>query len=437
MLFSYQRPIFIRKVMGLQPNLTGAKHTMTNSCTRPAIRSFTLSHFDPLALYQQLCPDGPGFLETLNPLPKTGRYSVLPLRWQEHYHFSNGQLYCSHQGRTTELGRDPFVQLNRIFERRARSGSFKSPFIGGFFGYLGYDMAGQIEELPRSAERDLDVPELEFFWIDVSAVYDHEQKTLTLSSLDPGVDLSRYEEAIKNCADETAAQPFCITKPFEPIFTAEEFMQRVQKGKDYIAAGDIYQVNLSCRFDGCIEGSSTGLYQRLRKANPSPFACLLSFPGLEIISSSPERLVSLRDGIAETRPIAGTRPRGFNFAEDRQLGDELLCHPKERAEHIMLVDLERNDLGKVCKAGTVAVDELMVLERYSHVTHIVSNVRGELNQDCGPSTCSKRPFPAAPLPVSRKNAAWKSSTNLNRSVVAATLAAAAISAPAAPPTSTF
>lgn len=359
--------------------------------------SFPLEHFDPLALYQQLCPDGPGFLETLNPLPKTGRYSILPLRWQERYSYADGKLICFQQDQEIDLGTDPFQRLAEILNQRTLPASPETPFVGGFFGYVSYDMAGQIEELPRLADRDLAIPELEFYWIDVSAVYDHDSSILTLSTLDSDVDLFSYEKAIKTCSDSTEAQPFSISESLQPILSPDEFMAKVQKGKDYIGAGDIYQVNLSCRFDGRIEGSSAGLYQHLRAVNPSPFACLLKFPEVEIISSSPERLVSLRDGVAETRPIAGTRPRGYNFDEDQQLADELLCHPKERAEHIMLLDLERNDLGKVCRTGTVEVDELMVLERYSHVTHIVSNVRGELKDEHGPFDLLKATFPGGTI----------------------------------------
>jgi para-aminobenzoate synthetase component 1 len=171
----------------------------------------------------------------------------------------------------------------------------------------------------------------------------------------------------------------------------------VERVREYIAAGDIYQANLSCRFDGRFEGETCDLYARLRRINPSPFACLLRSPGLEIISSSPERLVSLHHGIAETRPIAGTRPRGYTPPEDAQLGEELLGHPKERAEHVMLLDLERNDLGKVCRPGSVEVDELMVLERYSHVTHIVSNVRGELREGVGPFALLRATFPGGTI----------------------------------------
>ena len=149
--------------------------------------------------------------------------------------------------------------------------------------------------------------------------------------------------------------------------------------KEYISAGDIYQANLSQRFSASIGGTNAlNLYKILRTVNPSPFAAYLDFGDLQLASSSPERLIRLREGVADTRPIAGTRRRGSDKAEMRELSKELLTSEKERAEHIMLLDLERNDLGKVCSYGSVVVDEIMVVEDYSHVIHIVSNVRGKL-----------------------------------------------------------
>ncbi|MCK4501728.1 MAG: anthranilate synthase component I family protein, partial [Desulfuromonadales bacterium] len=231
------------------------------------------------------------------------------------------------------------------------------------------------------AKYDLPVPDLELYWVDITASYDHQSKQLALATLDADVNLESYEARIKQSQKKLSQQFLQTTTQPEPLLSREEFIAMVERAKQYITAGDVYQVNLSCRFDGILQGTSTELYRRLRQINPAPFACLLKFPGLEIISSSPERLVSLQNGIAETRPIAGTRPRGYTVPEDHLLGDELLGHPKERAEHIMLVDLERNDLGKVCQTGSVKVDELMVLERYSHVTHIVSNVSGKLRHN--------------------------------------------------------
>ncbi len=359
--------------------------------------SFHLPDFDPLALYLHFCPEGPGFLESLNPLPKTGRYSIVPLRWQECYRLQNGTLFRCDADGTTELPGKPLTTLENILLERAVPTSVETPFPGGFFGYFGYDWAAQVEELPQDAERDLPVPDLELYWVDVTAVYDHQATRLTLATLDPTINLKNFEPDIKASQKTLPTQPLKTTRQPEPMISREKFISMVEQGKEYIAAGDIYQVNLSCRFDGMLEGASTELYRRLRTINPSPFACLLNFPEVEIISSSPERLVSLQGGLAETRPIAGTRPRGYTPPEDQQLSKELLDHPKERAEHIMLLDLERNDLGKVCQTGSVEVDELMVLERYSHVTHIVSNVRGKLREDCGPFDLLQATFPGGTI----------------------------------------
>jgi anthranilate synthase component 1 len=179
----------------------------------------------------------------------------------------------------------------------------------------------------------------------------------------------------------------------------ERFLRGVQQIREYIAAGDVFQVNLSRAWQGKLQSahSVVDLYQRLRQANPAPFACLAQFPEFSIISSSPERLVRVKQNIIETRPIAGTRPRGQDVANDQALLQELISHPKERAEHIMLIDLERNDLGRVCDYGSVKVDELMVIESYQHVHHIVSNVRGHLKAGMTPGQVIRAVFPGGTI----------------------------------------
>ncbi len=359
--------------------------------------SFNFPDFDPLALYLTLCPEGPGFLESLNPLPKTGRYSIVPLRWQERYCLMDGKLLCDNHGEKIELLGPPLPALAKILQQRCVPPSSATPFPGGFFGYFSYDLATQIETLPHNSVRDPAIPDLELYWVDITATYDHYSKQLILATLDSSIDLTKYETIIKKGQSNVTTQKLKVPQQPEAILSQANFISMVEQGKEYIAAGDIYQVNLSCRFDGMLEGPSTELYRRLRQINPAPFSCLLKFPGIDIISSSPERLVSLQGNLAETRPIAGTRPRGYTPPEDHHLGNELLNHPKERAEHIMLLDLERNDLGKVCQTGSVEVDELMVLERYSHVTHIVSNVRGVLRDDCSPFDLLQATFPGGTI----------------------------------------
>jgi para-aminobenzoate synthetase component I len=356
-----------------------------------------LDSFDPLTLHRRLAPEGPGFLESAAPSPRTGRWSIVPLRRTESYRLDDRGLVLLREGKETPLVGDPFTVLGEILQSRRVPSVPGTPFTGGFFGTFGYDLAGCVETLPRTARRDRPVPPLWLDWVDLSAVYDHGARRLTLASLDPNEDLTLLEDKVRRALCDPLPETSGSASPPLPLFSQQDFVAMVRRAKEYIAAGDIYQANLSCRFDATFCGTATDLYRRLRRVNPSPFACLLRQPGLEIVSSSPERLVSLRGGVAEVRPIAGTRPRGYSAPEDVRLGEELLAHPKERAEHIMLLDLERNDLGKVCRPGSVRVDELMVLERYSHVTHIVSNVRGELKEGLGPFDLLRATFPGGTI----------------------------------------
>jgi para-aminobenzoate synthetase component 1 len=361
--------------------------------------SFRLDHFDPLILFLRLCPQGPGFLESPGSTTRTGRYSIVPLRGRESYRLDEGGLVRISEGKETLLPGDPFLTLAAILaSRRLPEETSPSSFPGGFFGYFSYDLAGWIEELPRTARRDRPIPHLWLDWVDTTAVYDHYSGTLTLASLDPEVDLERLEKDVRLAHGNPLPFHRPVDSPIpSPFLSQDDFEGMVRKAREYIAAGDIYQANLSCRFDLHWPGSTEDLYARLRRINPSPFACLVRSPQVEIISSSPERLVSLHRGVAETRPIAGTRPRGYAPPDDLRLAEELLGHPKERAEHVMLLDLERNDLGKVCCPGSVEVDELMVLERYSHVTHIVSNVRGKLIEGLGPFDLLRATFPGGTI----------------------------------------
>jgi len=362
--------------------------------TRPVSLTLDAPHFDPLQVAEALCPGGPGFLESPAPNPRTARFSLVPLRVRESYLLEASGLARLERGTRSPLSGDPLELLQEIWWQRRVAGELLFP--GGFFGYLAYDLAGLIETLPRRARRDLPVPRLALAWVDVAAVYDHRDRRLTLASLDPEVALEPLAAQILALPAEPQPAP-APRASLQPELSPQQFCAMVERAKAYIAAGDIYQANLSCRFSGRYAGPSADLYRRLRAINPSPFAGLLRLGGVEIICGSPERLVSLHGDLAETRPIAGTRRRGRDPEEDRALQRELLAHPKERAEHIMLLDLERNDLGKVCATGSVEVDELMALEHYSHVSHIVSNVRGRLRPEVGPFDLLRAVFPGGTI----------------------------------------
>jgi para-aminobenzoate synthetase component 1 len=284
------------------------------------------------------------------------------------------------------------------------------PFQGGIAGIFSYDFVQYLERLPSNAVDDINLPDTHFLLVDKLIAIDHLYKKCWIivcpgvEEVLKGVEISRhmdwaekYDEAeykIKEILKKVASYKLQVTnkisnfeKKIEIIYEMKknDYMNIVKRAKEYIAAGDIFQANLSQRVSAHIKNKSPwSLYRILSSINPSPFAAFIDFGDYQIVSSSPERLLRVRDGVIETRPIAGTRPRGKDSNEDELMRSELLLNEKERAEHIMLIDLERNDLGRVSDYGSVRVDELMITEDYSHVIHIVSNVRGSLveGKDC-------------------------------------------------------
>ncbi len=258
------------------------------------------------------------------------------------------------------------------------------PFTGGWLGWLGYELAWEIEDLPVRQPDPLPFPVAYWYAPHAFAVLDHWEQILYLSA-PTAVELDKLVGKL----DRLNPVESHLSPRLKPdmkndreihFFTSEtEYQQAIVKAQEYIQAGDIFQTNLSLRFSTQTQLDRWEIYQRLQKINPSPFASYWQTPWGAMISCSPERLVQLQQQQATTRPIAGTRKRGYSPVEDEQLATELLNNEKEIAEHIMLVDLERNDLGRVCKWGSVKVDELLSIERYSHVMHLVSNVSGELD----------------------------------------------------------
>lgn len=263
------------------------------------------------------------------------------------------------------------------------------PFTGGYLGWLGYDLAWEIERLPYTKTDTLPFPIA--FWYEPSsfAVMDHQTQEVWIASSNRqelhelSDRLSDRVSQIQSPANSLSFQSTASILGAQPSYSPSQqgYEMMVDKVKEHIYAGDIFQANLSMRFGHPWQADGWQLYRHLQRINPSPFASYWRTTWGEVISVSPERLVSLRDRHAETRPIAGTRPRGKTEQQDREFERELRACTKEQAEHIMLVDLERNDLGRVCEAGSIQVDELLVIERYSHVMHLVSNVVGKLQSD--------------------------------------------------------
>jgi para-aminobenzoate synthetase component I len=260
------------------------------------------------------------------------------------------------------------------------------PFTGGWLGWLGYDLAWEIEQLPYLKPDELTFPIAGWYEPECFAVLDHAKQILWLAAsereqldcLEANLSTSPVSQAQRQFLLKI---PTVLDTPLDLRFHTSQanFEATILQAQKHIQSGDIFQANLSVRFSTQTPADSWILYQALHQINPSPFASYWSTPWGAIISCSPERLVTLQETEAQTRPIAGTRPRTFNGSDDQQLATELLNNAKERAEHIMLVDLERNDLGRVCTWGSVQVDELLCIERYSHVMHLVSNVKGTLH----------------------------------------------------------
>lgn len=274
------------------------------------------------------------------------------------------------------------------------------PFRGGWFLYLGYELAGQLEPTLQLPEEQGHLPIAIAVRIPAAIIVDHHHhETVLLAEEGFNIEFERMVEDFLKYGQSSPVDISdlgSITLWEEP---PEQFTNGIGRIRRYIAAGDVFQVNLSraWRAELATEQKPTNIYRSLRAANPAPFACLADFGSFAIISSSPERLVRVNDGVVETRPIAGTRPRGDNPVRDQELLRELIGHPKERAEHIMLIDLERNDLGRICEYGTVAVNELMVVESYQHVHHIVSNVRGKLKAGATPGQVIRAVFPGGTI----------------------------------------
>jgi para-aminobenzoate synthetase component I len=339
----------------------------------------------------------------------TGRHGQGSLRTRE------GREYFS---------QDPFGSLCRLFTHpQIENPLGLPPFWGGAVGYLSYDLVREFETLPSIAKDDLLLPDLQFGLYDIITAVDHQTDRLHIIYCPP---MERFlgeprEKLYREGLDRLAEWEATLSGKPAPLKnflsldqmafhlnqTREAYLDRVLRCQEYIAAGDIYQANLSHRFtlqppSAYNDGTDRQLYeqeiyQRLQAVNPSPFSGLIHFDDVTLISSSPERLVRLHDRQTDTRPIAGTRPRGFDARDDQRLIGELLASEKERAEHLMLVDLERNDLGRVCRFGSVQVDEFMAIEQYSHVSHIVSHISGALKPEATSFDLIRALFPGGTI----------------------------------------
>ncbi|GGC69602.1 anthranilate synthase component I [Chelatococcus reniformis] len=357
----------------------------------------------PVAAFMKLARQpGPSFLlESVEGGAVRGRYSMIGLAPDLVWRCMDGQAAINRapdedpEGFVPET-LPPLESLRRLIaESEIALAADLPPMAAGIFGYLGYDMVRQMERLPDANPDRLGVPDAILLRPTVMAVFDSVRDELTLvAPVRPRPGLGA-KAAFEAAAERLEAAVAALDAPLHadarpdvdglalpsPVSntTPAEFERMVARAQEYVRAGDVFQVVLGQRFECPFPLPALSLYRALRRVNPSPYLCYLDFAGFQIVCSSPEILVRSRSGKVTIRPLAGTRARGATEAEDRALGEDLLTDPKERAEHLMLLDLGRNDVGRVSKTGTVKVTESFVLERYSHVQHIVSNVEGDLD----------------------------------------------------------
>ncbi len=369
----------------------------------------------PLSAYMKLSEQGGAFLfESAESTDASGRYSIMGTRPKAMF-IATGKSISYTEGkecRFWEAERDLLEELERLMSKyKPVSHEGAPPFYGGAIGYLGYDAVSQFEPvIQENTKDDLGLPDAIFMLADTALVFDHRLRRVMVVANAFIDEFDTVEAAFSDAHQRIHEMLQKLDQPIhvEPLnglasyempdlvsnTTQEEYEGMVRKAKEYIAAGDAFQVVPSQRFEVPFEGSPITLYRALRHVNPSPYMFILELDEFSLVGSSPEVHVRSIEGRIDIRPIAGTRWRGKTTAEDDALAADLLADAKECAEHLMLVDLARNDVGRIAKHGSVSVDDFMIVERYSHVMHIVSNVHGTLSEKHTAYDALRSTFPA-------------------------------------------
>jgi anthranilate synthase component 1 len=378
----------------------------------------------PVACFANVVGDGDGFLfESVEGGERWGRYSFVGRRPLATLTARGTSVTATGRLGLPASDEGILAAVEGLVERFQSPSTLSGlpPLHGGLVGYLGYDVVREIERLPDPPPDDLGHPDAALVVIGQFAAFDHWRQRIVLIEnvvvpdapggvVDADAVATAYAGACTRLAELAAdcgrtRSGEMLPAPRDGLeraaatrtMTAEEYRAAIETAKEHIVAGDIFQVVLSQRFDLQLEADPFDVYRALRLLNPSPYLYFLRFPEVTVVGASPEPMVRLRDGVVTSRPIAGSRPRGESEQHDRRLEGELAEDPKEVAEHIMLVDLARNDVGRVVRFGTEKVDELMTIERYSHIMHITSQVSGELAEGKGPIDVLRATLPAGTL----------------------------------------
>jgi len=380
----------------------------------PVYQELLMDLETPLSFFKRLERDRYSFLlESVEGSERWARYSFLGTRPHRIFKAHGNRVTIIENGKTeTRVADEPLKLLEELLKDcQPVPVPGVPPFFGGALGYVSYDAVEQFHEISNDKKDPLGMPEIFFVFVQTLVAFDnlkHTIKVIDNARVEHGTNLRRaYDQSIariRKVISSLQKKPRGIeprdlpqgkgTRKFRSNLTQEGFKKAVIKAKEYIKAGDIIQAVLCQRLETETETDPFEIYRALRFINPSPYMFYLELEDLRVIGSSPETMVRLTGDVIELRPIAGTRRRGATPEEERELEADLLADPKERAEHIMLVDLGRNDVGRVAEIGSVEVNELMAIERYSHVIHIVSNVRGKLAADKTPFDLFVSAFPA-------------------------------------------
>lgn len=409
------------------PNLESFLSLATQGNLIPVTRRLLADIETPLSAYRKIRGQGESFLfESVEGGEHLGRYSFVGCNPRAMIRQDGNRVEIVENGKTVEtftVSREPGTNhvkdglevVERVMKKyRPVIVPGLPRFTGGAIGFIGYEFIHDVEPVvPRPPKDELGTPTMYFLVADQLLIFDRVAQTITILVNAVLEDAESPAEAYENALAEierlvalleqpTEHHPVTLPSevpaiPFEANISKEKFFANVQESKKYITAGDIIQVVGSQRFSTVVKASPLDVYRAARSVNPSPYMFLLELEGFSLVGASPEIHVRCEDHVVEIRPIAGTRPRGKTPEEDAALEKDLLADPKERAEHVMLVDLARNDLGRVCDYGSVQVKDLMIIERYSHVMHIVSQVEGKLSADRSLYDLMRATFPAGTL----------------------------------------
>jgi anthranilate synthase component 1 len=409
-------------IPGLEPSLDRARELARSANVIPVRYRFVDDLETPVSAFLKLRGEGPAFLLESAEQGRLGRWSFLGFHPRSILRWSAGRLSEWGGDGAAESGKgalpdqitdapDPYAAVADYLGRfQIAEAEVLPPFAGGAVGFFGYDLVRTVEPLGEPNPDPIGLPDMALMVSDLLVAFDHQRHEVTLIAnayVEDGGIGDAYLRAVREIGEvrerlrepvpttEAPTRPSDVT--FESNMTREQFESTVSRIVEYVHAGDAFQVVPSQRFSAQTPVEAFSIYRGLRTVNPSPYMYFLDFGDFEIAGASPEPLVKVTGRRVETRPIAGTYPRGGDEEEDRRQAERLLQDPKERAEHVMLVDLGRNDLGRVCEYGSVKVDELMVVETYSHVLHIVSQVSGVLREGVSTMDVLRSTLPAGTL----------------------------------------